>query len=610
VKYILTGGGTGGHVYPALAISEEIRRRYPQSECIYIGVAGKAEEKILAGYPGIKIHFIKSRGLPARKFSVHIISFLLTLFTGITQSYFIIRRFKPNLIVGTGGYVTVPVMIAGRILGCRLFIHEQNAVPGVANRVLGKLVDRVGVTFEKSKSYFPLSKVSVTGYPVRKNLSKDDRDRAKKLLGIPADRKVVFIFGGSQGAKTINEVVVNTITQLLKTENLTVIHGTGRFKSGYYDAYGDTMKALKEQGINGTQEGNYIVRDYFDPVQEVYAASDLVVARAGAGTIMELSTLGLPAILIPKPGLPGDHQTLNARLVEEIGGALMIRETSGEQGTFIDGEQFIMGITGTIFNVEKLREMSLRIEKIVDKGALEKIGDVIESLVNRRNNKMSPFKVLRMAETGEILPRFKEYAHIYLNSPNWKIRNVGVKLTGILKMEEHVPDLLEIIKDRRKAPVIRRLFGGDYVNVGFIRRNAVNSLVKIGKISDDIRNTLSIALKDPYWEVRTAACNAYRELETEQNYKEIKSKILELMFDRHFEVIAAAVRCISEISSDQEIILTLREIYYHPNKQVKIEVVKALKKLYEKGVIKSEEELYRELDNIFIPELDIKRVIT
>jgi len=610
LKYILTGGGTGGHVYPALAISEEIRKRYPQSECIYIGIRGKAEEKILSALPALKIRFIKSRGLPTSKFSFQIVTFFITLFIGVLQSFFILRKFKPDLIVGTGGYVTVPVMIAGRLLGCRLFIHEQNAVPGLANRVLGRIVNTVGVTFEKSKDYFPAGKVSVSGYPLRKNIKLQNKEKVRKKLGIPPESKVVFIFGGSQGAKTINEVVVTTISRLLKEKNLMVIHGTGRFKSSYYNAYEDTIRALKEKEINGRLAGGYIVRDYFDPVSDIYSASDLVVSRAGAGTIMELSSLGLPAILIPKPGLPGDHQTYNARLTEDTGGALMMKETAGEKGSFINGEEFVMNITSLIFNVEKLKEMSLRIEKIIDKDSLSKIGDLIESLINRRNNSLSPFAVLRMAQKDEILPEFTEKGKKYLKSKNWKVKNIGVKLVGILDMEERIPDLLDIIHDRTPAPFIQKLFGGDFMNVGFIRRNAVLSLISLNKIDNDIRGALSIALKDPYWEVKTTALQAYAQLEVEKNYKDIKAKVLDLISDKNFEVAAAAVACISQISADPEIITALRKIYYHPNRRVKIELVNALKRLHDRGVIKEEDALYCELDQIFIPELDIKRIVT
>lgn len=367
MKYLLTGGGTGGHVYPALAIQELIADDDQQAKFLYVGVAGKAEEFILGELQDkqkIPLHCIHSSGLPRKLNIAKILQFIRDLWHGFWESRKIIKSFKPDIIIATGGYVTAPVIFAGYFARKKILLYEPNSVPGLANKFLSRFAHRVLVTFPETVSAFTTGKAEAVGYPLRRRLTQHKKEYARGQLGIPMNDRFVFIFGGSSGAQIINEAVVRNLKLILAHENIIVIHGTGRDLPGGVQLFSETKALLTELYPSSPPENRYIVRDYFIDINLIYSAADLVVSRAGAGTIMECAALGIPMILVPKSGLPGDHQVKNAQTVETGGGGIIVKEEIFNNQTVLDGEKLIRTIVETVNNSSLLVEMSKNIRKI------------------------------------------------------------------------------------------------------------------------------------------------------------------------------------------------------------------------------------------------------
>ena len=325
-KIVLTGGGTGGHVYPNLAIYEGLKSRSPDTRFLYIGTRDGAEYGIInrMGRP-IPIQTVPAIGFPLQTRSPKTIWALLVLLVGALKSLLLLIRFRPDLVVATGGYVSAPTLLASSLLRIPIFIHEQNAVPGRLNLIMARFARRIGVSFHETPG-FPKARTVYVGYPVRSSISSQDSHVIRKGLNIPAQNKVIFIFGGSGGARTINQAAAEIIPMLLANPKLTVIWGTGRGYGREYTAFETSLRQLKASGIDSDVPGRLIIREYFDKIEEIYAIADLVVCRAGAGTLKEIVLSAIPSIIIPKINLPGDHQIRNAMAVEKSGGAVLVHE--------------------------------------------------------------------------------------------------------------------------------------------------------------------------------------------------------------------------------------------------------------------------------------------
>ena len=386
MKIVFTGGGTGGHVYPNIAIYEAIRQHHPTASFLYIGTKKGAESRIVKNIPHpIEFKDVLSKGIPQNIKSLKTFIALFYIFLGTIKSFFILKKFKPDIIVGSGGYVAAPVLFAASILKIKVFIHEQNAVPGRLNRFIAGFAAKIGVSFSSTANFFPEDKVVVTGYPLRKSIRYNKGENIKEKYKIPEKNKVIFIFGGSGGAQTINNAVAEIIPMLVAIEDVTVILSTGRGYSSEYKAFDDTVKILEEIGIPQDIEGKLIIREYFDNIDEIYSISDLIVSRAGAGTIKEITTLGLPSILIPKINLPGDHQILNAREVEKIGGAKVAYETvtykDNKQSIFVPEMALLEVIRETLFDSDALFNMRKNLKQVEKQNSTELILKELEQLV-------------------------------------------------------------------------------------------------------------------------------------------------------------------------------------------------------------------------------------
>lgn len=319
MKIALTGGGTAGHVYPLLAIKERIG----EGEFIYIGSKRGIEGEIVKN---IKFFKISAAPFPSSLRNIAgLLKFFLKLIPGVAKSWWILRRFRPDLVISSGGYVSVPAVLAARLLSVPVLLHEQNLVPGRANLLLSRFASAVAVSFPDTKKFFK-GKAFYTGYPVRKRIKRVEKQEARRRLGFPGDVPLILVFGGSRGARSINQAVASLSRELLE-KGFWVFHSSG---VGYpdYDAYGETEEILREKGVLGNRR--YVLRRYIEEMEYAYSAADLVVCRAGAGTIEELKMVRKPGVLVPKIGLPGEHQLHNALFLKRYGVAEVVVEREGE----------------------------------------------------------------------------------------------------------------------------------------------------------------------------------------------------------------------------------------------------------------------------------------
>ncbi|GAB7387661.1 undecaprenyldiphospho-muramoylpentapeptide beta-N-acetylglucosaminyltransferase [Bacillaceae bacterium] len=315
MNVILTGGGTGGHIYPALALAKEIRSRHPEAKILYIG-SERGLEKEIVRKAGYEFRAIDVSGFK-RKLSLDNVKTVVKFLRGVFVAKKWIRDFHPDVVVGTGGYVCGPVVYAAARLGIPTLIHEQNVIPGLTNKFLARFVDKVAVSFPASSAYFPQGKVVVTGNPRATEVAHADRRKGMESLRLPAGKKVVLIVGGSRGARPINEAFLQMVPLLGKAHGLYFVYVTG-------EAHFQTV--MEAIGPYRASLANVSIYPFLYNMPEVLAATDLIVNRAGASFLAEITSLGIPSILIPSPYVTNNHQEKNARWMEENGASVMILE--------------------------------------------------------------------------------------------------------------------------------------------------------------------------------------------------------------------------------------------------------------------------------------------
>ena len=322
MRVIVTGGGTGGHIYPALAIADKIKEREPDTDILYVGSAYGLEGDIVpeTGYTfkalPVKGRVQFSNPIKRRLYDCYAIG---TTGLSVAKALRIINGFKPDAVIGTGGYVSLPIMTAAEMCGIPAYIHEQNAFPGAANRFLEKKAKKIFMGFQDADRVFKdRDKLVYTGNPVRSVFYYGDRDEARRELGIPKDDFTVFAFGGSQGALTINRVAMEYLRRINGKKGCTLVFGTGKY---YFD---DIMKELNRESISLSD--NIIMKPYIKKMEKVIAASDLVISRSGALSLAEITVSGRPSILIPSPIATDNHQYCNAMSVADMGGAIVIED--------------------------------------------------------------------------------------------------------------------------------------------------------------------------------------------------------------------------------------------------------------------------------------------
>ncbi len=310
IRLMLTGGGTGGHLFPAIAAAEAFCVRAPGTEVLFVGTSRKMDAASLAAH-GFSSCTVQCYGLKGKNIG-ELLKALAVLPLSFLQAIFHIRRFAPDLVLGVGGYVTGPVVAAARMLGVPAIIHEQNSVPGLANRKLGRFVDSICLSLPDTEGCFPRNKAILTGNPVRQKIL------ALAGTGRPAsgDGCTVLVLGGSQGAHALNKLVIQAFTDVGREalSRLHLIHQTGEKDEQW------AKVSYSSAGINAT------VAAFFQDMPAVYGQADFLISRAGATTLSELAVLGLPSILVPYPHAADNHQENNARYYQSGGGAILIRE--------------------------------------------------------------------------------------------------------------------------------------------------------------------------------------------------------------------------------------------------------------------------------------------
>lgn len=345
MNYIISGGGTGGHINPGLAIAKEIKKNEPDAKILFIGTKNGLEGKLVPR-DGYEIQFIDITGFK-RKLSfdtVKTINKLLKSFSSINK---IFKEFKPDAVIGTGGYVCGPVVFAAALRKIPTLIHEQNAFPGVTNKILSRYVDQVAISFEEARSRFKgKAAITLTGNPIREELFSLSRQTAREKLGLSKETPLVVIFGGSLGAEHINECVKSMINSHAKDISHHLILSTGM---KHYEKF--------MQEIQGPLPDNIEAVPYIYNMGEVLAASDLAVTRGGAITVSELSALGIPSILVPSPYVAENHQEYNARALEDRGASVVILQQQ------LDSDILYGQINKLINNKDLLIKMSSAAKK-------------------------------------------------------------------------------------------------------------------------------------------------------------------------------------------------------------------------------------------------------
>ena len=349
---IISAGGTGGHIFPAISIAEEIQKRNHNVEIIFFGALGKMEMERVpkAGY---KIIGLPIRGL-SRKFSFSLFSFPILFSFSLFKAFFLILKLRPLVIIGTGGFASSPALFAGILLRKKVFIHEQNSFPGIVNKKIGAYAKKVFVSYPNMEKYFPKNKVIFSGNPLRKIFDTlPKREEAKLFFQLPQEKKTILFIGGSQGARAINMEILRSIKRIEKGE-FTFLWQTG--KHSFLEAKKHESKTLR-------------VLEFIAEMDMAYSAADVIISRAGALAISEICLVGKPAIFVPLPSAAENHQELNARMLERKNAALVVLQPEIE--TLFDTLEIFLK------NEKKVQEFSRNTKQFAKPNAVKMIVDSI-----------------------------------------------------------------------------------------------------------------------------------------------------------------------------------------------------------------------------------------
>ena len=370
MKILLAGGGTAGHINPALAIAGYIKTQRPDTEFLFIGNKDGMEQRLVT-QAGFEIKSITISGFQRSFSPKSILANVKTVkrtFSSSSAARRIIKEFKPDICIGTGGYVSGPVVRQAAKLGVPCIIHEQNAYPGVTNKMLAKRVKKVMLAVEAAKPYFKDAPVVITGNPVRGEILTADKAHSRQKLGLD-QRPVILSFGGSLGAQKINESVSELLIRSGKDGRYQHIHAYGKYG-------GWLPNRIKEAGVVLDECKNLDIRSYIDNMPECMAAADLVICRAGAITLSEIQAMGKPAILIPSPNVAENHQYHNAMAFVNAGAAEIIEESE------LSGEELIRKADSMLQSAETLAKFSENSKKMAITNANERIYSVVKQVLN------------------------------------------------------------------------------------------------------------------------------------------------------------------------------------------------------------------------------------
>ena len=365
MKIVLTGGGTGGHLIPLVTVAQKIKEKNPDAQFIFMGPKGKLEQDIM-GRTGVKIRQIMS-GKMRRYVSGHNIVDALKIPLGIIQALFWLLVDMPDAIFSKGGYASFPVVIAGWAYRIPILIHESDANPGLANSMLAKFATRIAVSYPEAEKYFPSAQVVLTGNPVREDINKGDPAKARELFHMLESKKVIFVEGGSQGARSINNKILDILPDLL--HEYQIIHQTGEYN------FEEVKKKAGELGIKAGRDGYSTVAFYGDEIKDIMALASLVISRAGANTLSEIAACKKPAIIIPLSTSANNHQRMNAYYLARNGSCLVLEESNL-------GEHMLLAKIKEVMENEELRnKMASNIGDFYHPDAADKIAEGVVGMI-------------------------------------------------------------------------------------------------------------------------------------------------------------------------------------------------------------------------------------
>jgi UDP-N-acetylglucosamine--N-acetylmuramyl-(pentapeptide) pyrophosphoryl-undecaprenol N-acetylglucosamine transferase len=353
-KFILSGGGTGGHIYPAVAIANELKLRFPNSEILFVGAKDKMEMQKVP-QSGYQIEGLWIAGLQ-RKITLQNAMFPFKLIDSLWKSRKIIKQFKPDVVIGTGGFASGPLLQMANSLNIPTVIQEQNSYPGITNKLLSKKANAICVAYENLERFFPAEKIIFTGNPVRQDVLDIEKQEGLSYFKLNANKKTLLVLGGSLGARRVNQLIEKELDFLLAT-GVQIYWQCGKLYFEEYKKYND-----KE---------NVHVVSFIDKMDLIYAAADFVISRAGASSVSELCLVGKPVVFIPSPNVAEDHQTKNAKAIVDKNGAILLKESELDS-------IFETTFSELVSNENKQKELSQNIKKLAKPNATK---DIVEQII-------------------------------------------------------------------------------------------------------------------------------------------------------------------------------------------------------------------------------------
>ncbi|MEE2750851.1 MAG: pentapeptide repeat-containing protein [Myxococcota bacterium] len=614
-------------------VEQVLKARHWLSDWPWLGIPVAAD---LVSPVSRQLSFVRSMGYPGTGSPLGLIRFAYELSLGVVVSFFVVLRFRPEVIVGTGGYGAAPILIAAYVLRSmglfrgRIFIHEQNAVPGRLNQLAARFADSVGVAFPETR--VPPEKKVWVGYPVRPSVVESRSEatsqaEARKRLEIPLDARVILAFGGSQGARTLNRAMVDILPELLRDPNVFVLHGTGRrLAGGTYDGAEDVEGRLRDlQGLPADVHTRYRRSEFIHDMGTHYAASDVVVCRGGAGSLSEVCANGLAAVVIPKANLPGDHQAANARSMERRGAVIVVYESIGlREGIVqeqVDPACLAQALRDLLSDRERNESMAAAALGLFEPRTLPWIGDVLEHLclgapsaqipeptgvederiLGLSSNQLDRF--LRSVRVGEEQVQPEEHARVlykidgYLAASNYVSRARGCRMVGNGGFRERLDVLLSFATGRNSE--------GAWNQPPIVRRDAFRGLQSLWVVTPEVVEAIEAGLTDPYFEARAKAAQAIggaggidqamaidpsaglaQAQADAAQFKKLLPVLVQMTQDDFFEARARAVRAIGWVATDLETISSVTEqLSFDARWKVRVALIESLGLLVKRGVI-------------------------
>ena len=377
MRIIVSGGGTGGHIYPALTIVRAIQKKISDAEFLYVGTKDGLEADIVPK-EGLAFETVNIQGFK-RSLTPENLVRGAQAFGGVVKAMSIVRRFKPDVAVGTGGYVCGPILLASSLMGIPTLIQEQNVMPGVTNRLLSRFVSCIAMGTKEAAEHFPKGKRVFTGNPIREEVMKARSEDGKKMFGLDPKAKTVLVSGGSRGARSINRAMIGVLAHYAGRSGVQILHVTGKV------GYDETLENLREAGVDLSAAGNLFIEPYLYNMPQALACADVAVFRAGAIGIAELTARGVPSVLVPYPFAAANHQEMNARAIASAGAARMILDRE------LTAERLLSVLAELLSEDAKLKRMAKAATKLGRPKAADEIASRVIRLA-KGNTELVPIK--------------------------------------------------------------------------------------------------------------------------------------------------------------------------------------------------------------------------